>query len=79
LRTKKINKLHCLIKNYCLEIVQDITEELFNNKITLYDNYIKENPFYVILSDIMRQTNKEARELFIQNYKQQLIDIYPYI
>lgn len=79
LRTKQITKLHCLIKNYCLQIVTQISEELFNNNILLYDNYIKELYCYVILEDIMRQKDPAAQQYLIQEYRQQLIDIFPYI
>ena len=79
IRTQKVTKLHCLIKNYCLNIIQEISQQLFDDKIILYDNYIKECPFYVILEDIMQQKDPKTRQAFIQEYKKLLIDVFPYM
>lgn len=72
LRTSEINKLNCFIKNYCLQIIINISKELFENQNIVYYKYLNNFPYYNILSEIVRQTDPKVKEFLINIYKRQI-------
>ena len=69
LRTQQIDLLNCIVKNHCIKLVLEMTKELFMSQNETFDNYLNEFSYYIILKDIVSQSDKEVRQQFIEYYK----------